>query len=117
MKRSVAMKWIKALRSGKYEQGKGRLKTNDKKFCCLGVLCDISKKGEWKANIQGLDNDYVINKGSSNRGHLPAKVREWAGISSHYVRLDSNNSLTEENDTGTSFYDISCIIEDYWELM
>ena len=33
-------KWIVALRSGKYNQIKGRL--NDSRgFCCLGVACDI----------------------------------------------------------------------------
>ena len=33
-------KWIEALRSGKYEQGKHYLKVNGK-FCCLGVLCEV----------------------------------------------------------------------------
>lgn len=36
--------WVKALRSGKYKQGEMKLiqggKTN-KKYCCLGVLCEI----------------------------------------------------------------------------
>jgi hypothetical protein len=36
-----AMKWIKALRSGEYEQGYGQLETHDHKFCCLGVACKI----------------------------------------------------------------------------
>ena len=40
MKRELKSKWIKALRSGKYKQGKGRLKKNGK-FCCLGVLRDV----------------------------------------------------------------------------
>jgi hypothetical protein len=30
--------WLKALRSGKYEQGKGRMRTGDGKYCCLGVM-------------------------------------------------------------------------------
>lgn len=33
--------WVKALRSGKYEQGKSLLK-NRNKFCCLGVACDLA---------------------------------------------------------------------------
>lgn len=43
MPASVKNKWLKALRSGKYEQGQGELYTapTDKtqpQFCCLGVL-------------------------------------------------------------------------------
>lgn len=40
MKRDVLNKWVAALRSGKYEQGRGNL-CKDNKFCCLGVLLDI----------------------------------------------------------------------------
>src|SRR3990167_9242979 len=45
MKKSYAMKWIAALRSGKYKQGKGALHQVDRsryhKYCCLGVLCEV----------------------------------------------------------------------------
>lgn len=34
-------KWTKSLRSGKYEQGRDTLQRGNK-FCCLGVLCDIT---------------------------------------------------------------------------
>lgn len=36
----IKAKWIKKLRSGQYEQGRGRL-VNDDKHCCLGVLCNV----------------------------------------------------------------------------
>lgn len=36
----IKKQWIKALRSGKYKQTRGRLK-GDGGFCCLGVLCDV----------------------------------------------------------------------------
>lgn len=36
-------KWVKELRSGKYEQSKGHL-NKDGKFCCLGIACDIMHK-------------------------------------------------------------------------
>ena len=32
--------WVKALRSGKYEQGTGKL-INQGAYCCLGVACEI----------------------------------------------------------------------------
>lgn len=38
-------KWVKALRSGKYKQGREKLKSFDSKkqprYCCLGVLGEI----------------------------------------------------------------------------
>jgi hypothetical protein len=37
----VKEKWITALKSGKYQQGRGQLRSFNDKFCCLGVLCDI----------------------------------------------------------------------------
>lgn len=33
--------WVKALRSGGYRQGIGKLRSGDE-FCCLGVLCQIA---------------------------------------------------------------------------
>ncbi len=33
-------KWVKALRSGKYTQARGRLQ-REEGFCCLGVACKI----------------------------------------------------------------------------
>ncbi|EJD67128.1 hypothetical protein BB65665_12991, partial [Bacillus sp. 916] len=49
--------WIEALRSKKYEQGKGFLKTIDNKFCCLGVACDVVSdifKTHWKGGPEDV---------------------------------------------------------------
>jgi len=42
MKQEIKKRWVAALRSGEYRQGKIQLK-KENKFCCLGVLCDIVK--------------------------------------------------------------------------
>lgn len=46
MKAALKQKWIDALRSGKYMQGRYRLRNNFHdlvpKFCCLGVLCEVA---------------------------------------------------------------------------
>lgn len=65
MKKRHAMKWVNALRSGKYKQGqKGYLK-RDGKYCCLGVLVELFPKldlaGDSKAVLKnfsliGLEN-------------------------------------------------------------
>lgn len=39
MKKSIAMKWVAELRSGKHRQARGSLKNADGSMCCLGVLC------------------------------------------------------------------------------
>ena len=35
-------KWVTALRSGKYEQGKGRLKNGLGEYCCIGIFCEVN---------------------------------------------------------------------------
>lgn len=41
MNAEIKGKWVEALRSGKYQQGQGKLCTRDCKYCCLGVLCEV----------------------------------------------------------------------------
>ena len=79
--------WMDALRSGKYEQGKGALR-RDGKFCCLGVLCDVYRKetgdGMW---VDGYGNGNSFNTGYFNTGYgghfvafPPLEVYNWLGI-------------------------------------
>ncbi len=42
MNPEVKAKWVAALRSGKFTQGRSALKTVDGGYCCLGVLCEIN---------------------------------------------------------------------------
>ncbi len=41
LKPEVKQKWVEALRSGRYKQGRRKLRVGDE-YCCLGVLCDIA---------------------------------------------------------------------------
>lgn len=41
MDKELKQQWIAALRSGVYEQGRGQLRTDGCKFCCLGVLATV----------------------------------------------------------------------------
>jgi hypothetical protein len=45
-------RWLTALRSGQYQQARGRLRYDDR-YCCLGVLCDISGQGSWSKSEYG----------------------------------------------------------------
>jgi len=41
MNQEVKAKWVEALRSGKYKQGRKTLK-HAGRYCCLGVLCEVA---------------------------------------------------------------------------
>lgn len=55
MTKELRDKWVAALRSGRYKQGKYRLRDREGGFCPLGVLLDVSGLGEW---IGGVDGPY-----------------------------------------------------------
>lgn len=51
MNREIKQKWISALKSGKYTQGKGYLKITSSAgnhYCCLGVLCEVMEIPSYK---------------------------------------------------------------------
>lgn len=44
MDADLKARWVAALRSGKYQQGVGRLfNKHEGTYCCLGVLCAVAK--------------------------------------------------------------------------
>lgn len=137
MKKEVAKKWVKALRSGKYKQGKGYLKKfnskNKPRHCCLGVLCelynDTMKKNHKKTletrsitKYDSLDGDQEVFTFDGFDTLLPIEVRRWAGIKNDmgtftYTEKDTygtfkiTESLADLNDTGKKFSTIADIIE------
>lgn len=92
MNKRIKAKWLEALRSGRYKQGRDKLKNGDK-FCCLGVLCDLHRlennktrklKLGWGEGETYLDEDAI----------LPDAVMEWAG-------LETKNPIVEDYDLAT----------------
>jgi hypothetical protein len=103
MKKKIAMDWVKALRSGKYEQGQGTLKTEDGKFCCLGVLREIGyapMSYTWDGSLSDRDSEVC---GMSNVG------TECVGM--------TQSELAKLNDGGATFDEIADLIEVCWEDM
>ena len=106
--------WVNALRSGKYQQGKKRLKTDDQ-FCCLGVLCDISGLSEWKKRPDDKE-EYLGAYALLNK-----PIMDWSGMQndsgyvSHGINYDFQ--LTNLNDKGSSFAELADIIEKNWEKL
>lgn len=72
MNKKWKAKWVKALRSGKYTQGRYQLKSADNQYCCLGVLAEIqgAKWQHGKPHLKGVcirneSEQYLTPKGSA----------------------------------------------------
>lgn len=115
--RENMLKLVAALESGKYHQGNEKLRPSQRKYCCLGVACDISGLGKW--DDKGLEGGYfyVINSDDPLEAemadyYLPEAVQEWLGVTdnnpavSERVAQDGNSiglSLGELNDSDTRY--------------
>ena len=128
MKKKVMEKWVKALRSGRYKQGRHALKYKTKagvvRHCCLGVLCDLYQK-EHKVKLRtdlnpGKDElkSCKVFLFDDNEAGLPDQVMKWSGISSDDgVLYMDTQTLASMNDYGSDFNKIADIIEEeYKEL-
>jgi hypothetical protein len=113
MQAELRNRWIAALRSGRYAQGKGYLRQDDMdgvaRYCCLGVLCEVAGI-EWvtPGNVTTDDDDY---------GYMGAT--EWAPSFLGLPQPDDVDSgkmtdqslLANMNDTNASFTEIADWIE------
>lgn len=89
MDAQLKAKWIEALRSGEYEQGK-HLFEADGAFCCLGVLC----------KVMGIPT--VDNNGAGS----------WSAVEDVLPdRYKTASALATMNDSHTSFSEIADYIE------
>jgi len=95
--------WILNLRSKEYEQGMQALRTLDDKYCCLGVLCDITPNNVWfeDGNLD-LRSNYTNQSGTL----LDNDILHDLGIADVTQKI-----LAGLNDMGTSFDDIADCIE------
>lgn len=80
MDKKLKSKWIKALRSGKYQQGNMVLKSGGK-YCCLGVLREVANPEDTEEVEQGCGT--VLTK----------RQRERFGLS-----VEEQGKLTGMND-------------------
>lgn len=108
-----AKKWVQALRSGEYKQGKGSLRVNDE-FCVLGVACDLASKAGVVTQIKYHDGSYSYDSCSYI---APIGVMDMFGICSDGAkyktagRISITTTLTEQNDNGMSFSALADLIE------
>ena len=117
MQKTMKKKWVKALRSGEYQQTRGALcNRNSRKkpsYCCLGVLCDVTGLGKW-SKLRGEDfvAFYFID---------PKTGKEEEAVTSTPISLDDKynierneiiNLIHMNDDKGCSFEEIAAFIEE-----
>lgn len=132
MKKEVKDRWLAALRSGKYKQGKKVLRTEEGTYCCLGVLCDLAAQdgvGQW---VGGSLHHWEFVDESKDDGadysetDLTKGVREWAGLPANLFLHLPDEEVQEEwmregvnpavlNDEGMPFEKIASLIEEQWQ--
>lgn len=101
MKKSIKKKWVAALRSGKYKQGKRALVAGRGKastYCCLGVLCDILPKPAKKG----------VRHWGENGGRYFLSRKALALVDLDPIQA---GGLAAMNDSGDSFGQIADYIE------
>ena len=117
----TSRRWIKALRSGEYVQGDGVLCRDPRgssysRFCCLGVLCDISPRVEWVGNDLSDRDEHLLAVYNPSYGFgesvvaLPQGLLEEIGLSHGREWV-----LMGMNDQGCNFRDIADRIEEWLE--
>lgn len=109
-------KWVEALRSGEYAQGKNVLRDGNNRYCCLGVACEIyhqeTGKGEWRLS-DSAEYYFFEDDNQKEPAVLPNEVVKWLGIKSTLGgwQSDEAKSLVILNDGGEDFNEIANVIE------
>jgi len=96
--------WVRALRSGRYKRAEGALRIDfqgEPHFCCLGVLCDLGEKKDWRERGDG-----TASYGSAS-SYLPKVVERLAAVPPKVQRR-----LATMNDEGATFAEIADYIEE-----
>lgn len=113
LEKEFGEKWVKALRSGKYEQGEGYLEDADGQYCCLGVACRVNHP---RVN---LTHKFFIDSDGQGKGYITKNLEE--KMPKLLRGTDSNNEfvklVSEMNDEGQSFDQIADWIEENVEFV
>lgn len=105
--KEFADKWLAALRSGKYKQGKEALKDHKGRYCCLGVACEIAG--------HNLDEDGKGEFGFIGSAYKNPKTPREISMDDDDGE-DLPGKLAYMNDSGRTFDEIANWIEDNVEF-
>lgn len=87
---------VEALRSGRFQQGNGRLVTIDgdgsEKHCCLGVACVIAMENGLKVSTFG--GTQFGRAFDGEQCYLPPSVRNWYGFTDRHPPIYAYTDVT-----------------------
>lgn len=106
MNEEIRTKWVAALRSGQYKQGRLALRSQSNCFCCLGVLCDIVQPEGWSAGTGAGCLFFTHTDGSRQPALPPRSLLDAVGLS-----MQAADRLSALNDKGRTFEEIANVIE------
>jgi hypothetical protein len=126
MDKDLEEKWVKALRSGDYKQGVGRLKqakdinTPHYTHCCLGVLAEVMiETGKWKDYFDKMTWNYwaddIIELSIHHEGevyNLEKRLPDYLLYQEHQSQLVEMNDGEGESGKQSSFTEIADWIEE-----
>lgn len=91
MKKNIKKQWLAALNSGKYKQGQEELlyidDDGDKRYCCLGVLCNLWAREKHKRMPDCDDEGHPLP---------PNTVLQWAELS--FIEATKLAEINDSND-------------------
>lgn len=110
MNTELARKWVAALRSGKYEQGRGRLYSKiDDTYCCLGVLCKVA---EIPHGTGPYERAFMFDVQGNLESFSYTPCREWWNHNFGYsTDIGYDKYFTLNDNVGMSFAEIADVIE------
>ncbi len=125
MDRKLVKQWVAALRSGKYKQGQGKLRTvaqgeEAPRYCCLGVLCELIKGSDgWKPETNQFtgNTDYRPPHATKGTTGMPSdRMCKELGLNKRHDGIptsfdDVRSFLADKNDSGWGFKRIANWIE------
>lgn len=115
MNQEIKSRWVTALRSGQYRQGRLALRNTSDEYCCLGVLCEIAvQENVIPEPVRNMDLYRYGDADDSNSSYLPLSVQMWAGLTKNPVVTSGSDDvlLADLNDAWKSFEEIADLIEE-----
>lgn len=106
-------KWVEALRSGAYTQTKGRLRSPENGFCCLGVACDLIDRDRWSTEVKYNYGDRGYDWGKRLTGFVDEPLDDAIGVPRGTARMLSklNDGDKDSGIRRRSFAEIADWIE------
>lgn len=108
MRTAAKRRWVDKLRNGGYTQGRRRLRDELDQYCCLGVLCDIEKDGEW---VDGEVEGTIVWRYSMPGSQDETAILPRPLMQKHVFADRDVSHLCWMNDRGDTFEQIADWIE------